>query len=59
MGHYFTALVLDALRGWIGSSESNTFVVEMSPDEVSGYHAMKARHEAEEQQFLRAIFTEG
>jgi hypothetical protein len=57
MGEWFTALVLDVLRGWIGSSEGGD-LKRMTKEEIASYHDMQDRHSKEEQAFLRRIFRE-
>lgn len=55
MGEWFSAYVLDVIRGWIGSSEGGD-LKQMSEEQIAAYHDMKDRHSMEEQAFLRGVF---
>lgn len=55
MGEWFTAWVLDVVRGWIGSSEGGE-IVRMTGEQIASYHEMQNRHSNEEQAFLRGVF---
>lgn len=55
MGEWFTALVLDVLRGWIGSSEGGHLKL-MTREQIASYHGMIDQHSTEEQALLRRIF---
>jgi hypothetical protein len=57
MGAWFQAIVMDVLRGWIGSSEGGQLVI-MTESEIADWQAMEERHESERQKFMRAIFEE-
>ena len=55
MGEWFSAYVLDVVRGWIGSSEGGD-LKQMTEEQIDAYHKMQSRHEQEEQAFLRRVF---
>lgn len=58
MGEWFTAWILDVLRGWVGSSERGD-PVRMTTEQIVAYHEMQNRHSDEEQAFLRGIIRGG
>lgn len=55
MGEWFTAFVLDVVRGWIGSSEGGE-PKRMSEAQIAAYQEMQDRHAREEREFLREAF---
>lgn len=56
MDVWFQAIIWDAAKGVIESSKGNP--VRMTEEQISQYTEMKARHDAEEQEFCRRIFVE-
>lgn len=55
MGEWFSVWVMDVVRGWIATSEGGD-PVKMTENQIAQYHAMKERHENEEQAFCRKVF---
>lgn len=55
MGACYTALILDVLRGWVGSSEGGELVA-MSEDRIAAWNEMEEKHWKERQAFLRHAF---
>ena len=59
MGAYYTALILDVMRGWIGSSTNDDgALVAMSEGQIAEWNDMEERHETERQTFLRRVFRD-
>lgn len=56
MDVWFQAVIWNAAKGVIESSEGSPIL--MTKEQISQYTEMKARHDAEEQEFCGRIFVE-